>query len=384
MDSEKIQMSFYEQGDEGARPFPISADQWEKKAKEKLAAGPFDYVNGSAGAGDTFRSNLAAFQKYQIRPRICRDITKRDLTIQLFGNDVPVPFLLAPIGVNSILHHEAEIAPAKAAASYGVPYVLSNVSTKSMEDVAEAMGDAMRWFQLYPPKDHELTDSFLKRAEDTGYTAIVVTIDSTLLGWREKDLHNSYLPFLTGEGMGNYFSDPVFRKKLAVPPEEDVKKASKKALDEGNNTSFVWKELEYICDRTKLPVLLKGVTHPEDAVLAIDHGASGLIVSNHGGRQLDGAVATLDCLESVCAAAEHKVPVLLDGGVRRGADVLKAIALEATAVLIGRPYAYALGVAGETGVSEVIKNLIAETELQLGISGRSCINDIDSSFVIKH
>ncbi|MEK4027526.1 alpha-hydroxy-acid oxidizing protein [Pseudobacillus sp. FSL P4-0506] len=378
---EDIQMKFYQSGDEGAKLLPVSIKEWEEKAKKTLAAGPFDYVNGGAGAGDTMRANLEAFQKYQLRPRICRDVSKRDLTIKLFDQSIPVPIFLAPIGVNSILHPEAELAPAKAAAQLGVPYILSNVSTKSMEEVAEAMGGALRWFQLYPPKDHDLTNSFLKRAEDAGYSAIVVTIDSILLGWREKDLHNAYLPFLSGEGMGNYFSDPVFRSKLEEPPEKNVKAASRKALDEGNNTAFTWKELEYICQQTSLPVLLKGVTHPDDALLALEHGAAGIIVSNHGGRQLDGAVATLDVLPSICEAIEQKIPVLLDSGVRRGADVIKAMALGASAVLIGRPYAYALGVAGETGVREVIENFIAETELQLAISGRNSIKEVDRFLV---
>ncbi|OCA92131.1 alpha-hydroxy-acid oxidizing protein [Pseudobacillus wudalianchiensis] len=378
---EDIQMKFYQSGDEGAKLLPVSIKEWEERARKILAAGPFDYVNGGAGAGDTMRANLEAFQKYQIQPRICRNVEKRDLTIKLFGKSIPVPILLAPIGVNSILHPEAELAPAKAAAKLGVPYILSNVSTKSMEEVAEAMGDALRWFQLYPPKDHDLTNSFLKRAENAGYSAIVVTIDSTLLGWREKDLHNAYLPFLSGEGMGNYFSDPVFLSKLEEPPEKNVKAASKKALDEGNNTAFTWKELEYICQQTPLPVLLKGVTHPDDALLALEHGVKGVIVSNHGGRQLDGAVATLDVLPSICEAIENKIPVLLDSGIRRGADVMKAMALGASAVLIGRPYAYALGVAGEMGVREVIENFIAQTELQLAISGRSSIKEVDRLLV---
>jgi lactate 2-monooxygenase len=379
--SEDIQMKFYKSGDEAAKLLPISFEDWEKRAKQILGAGPFDYVSGAAGAGDTLCANLKAFQKYQIRPRLCREVSKRDITINLFGKKIPVPFLLAPIGINSVLHPEAELAPAKAAAKLGVPYILSNVSTKSMEEVAEAMGDALRWFQLYPPKDRKLTNSFLKRAEDAGYSAIVVTNDSTLLGWREKDLQNAYLPFLSGEGMGNYFSDPVFLSKLEEPPEKNVKAASKKALEEGNNTSFTWKELEYICNQTSLPVLLKGVTHPDDALLALVHGVDGIIVSNNGGRQLDGAVATLDVLPSICKVIENKIPVFLDSGVRRGADIIKAIALGASAVLIGRPYAYALAVAGEMGVKEVLENFIAETGLQLAISGRNSIEEVDHLLV---
>lgn len=381
--SETIQMDIYQCGDEAAKLLPVSFDEWENRAKQVLAAAPFGYVYGAAGAGDTHRGNVDAFQKYRLRPRVCSDISKRDLSVSIFGDRFPVPFLLAPIGVNTILHPDGELAPAKAAAKLGVPYILSNVSSVSMEEVAEAMGDAVRWFQLYPPKDHELTKSFLKRAEAAGFKAIVVTVDSTLLGWRETDLRNAYLPFLTGQGMGNYFSDPVFCSKLKESPDKNVKEAALKALEEGNNTCFTWKELEYIREQTRLPLLIKGITHPDDALLALEHGVDGIIVSNHGGRQLDGAVATLDALPSISESIQGKIPVIMDSGIRRGADILKAIALGATAVLVGRPYAYALAVAGQTGVEEVIKHLMAETELQLAISGRSRIEEVDQSLIMK-
>lgn len=381
--SETIQMDIYQCGDEAAKLLPISFDEWENRAKQVLAAAPFGYVYGAAGAGDTHRGNVDAFQKYRLRPRVCSDISKRDLSVSIFGDRFPVPFLLAPIGVNTILHPDGELAPAKAAAKLGVPYILSNVSSVSMEEVAEAMGDAVKWFQLYPPKDHELTKSFLKRAEAAGFKAIVVTVDSTLLGWRETDLRNAYLPFLTGQGMGNYFSDPVFCSKLKESPDKNVKEAALKALEEGNNTCFTWKELEYIREQTRLPLLIKGITHPDDALLALEHGVDGIIVSNHGGRQLDGAVATLDALPSISESIQGKIPIIMDSGIRRGADILKAIALGATAVLVGRPYAYALAVAGQSGVEEVIKHLMAETELQLAISGRSRIEEVDQSLIMK-
>lgn len=381
--SEEVQMNLYQSGDEAARMLPVSFDEWRDRAKEILAAAPYGYVDGAAGSGDTNRSNVEAFQKYRIRPRICCDISKRDISATLFGAKLPAPILLAPIGVNTILHRAGEIAPAKAAAKLGIPYILSNVSSVAMEEVAEAMGDSIRWFQLYPPIKHELTKSFLKRAELAGYSAIVVTVDSTLLGWRETDLRNAYLPFLAGDGMGNYFSDPEFRAMLDQSPEKDLNAAVLKALDEGNNTCFTWKELDFIRQHTGLPLLIKGITHPDDAILALEHGVDGIIVSNHGGRQLDGAVATLDALPNIKEAVNDKIPILMDGGIRRGADIIKAIALGATAVLVGRPYAYALAVAGETGVEAIIKNLIAETELQLAISGRQSVQDIDSSLVIK-
>lgn len=381
--SNRIQMNIYASGDQSAKLLPVSFEEWEQQAKDRLAAAPFGYVYGAAGAGDTHRGNIAAFQNYRLRPRVCCDISTCELKINLLGRTIPVPFLLAPIGVNTILHPDGERAPAKAAAKLGVPYILSNVSSHSMEQVAEAMGDGVRLFQLYPPKNTELTQSFLTRAEAAGYSAIVVTVDSTLLGWRETDLHNAYLPFLTGHGMGNYFADPVFRSMLKEPPEQNVRAAALKALEEGNNTCFTWKELDTIRRHTKLPLFVKGITHPDDAVMALAHGADGIIVSNHGGRQLDGAIATLDALPLVIEAVRGQVPVLLDSGIRRGADILKAIALGASAVLIGRPYAYAMAVAGEDGVREVIQNLIAETELQLAISGRCSIADVDSSLLMK-
>jgi lactate 2-monooxygenase len=380
---DQIQMHFYQSGDNAARMLPVSYSEWEEKAREMLAAGPFGYVYGAAGSGDTLNANIQAFKKWYLRPRVCSDISKRDLSIALFDVKLPAPFLLAPIGVNSILHEDGELAPARAATELGIPYVLSNVSTKSMEEVAEAMGKGVRWFQLYPPKDEELTKSFLKRAEKAGYTAIVVTVDSTLLGWREHDLRNGYLPFLQGHGMGNYFSDPVFRATLDEPPEQNAKEAILKALSEGNNTCFTWQKLEFIRKNTDLPLLLKGITHPDDALLSMEHGVDGLIVSNHGGRQLDGAIATLDALPMIMDSVQDKVPVLLDSGIRRGADVIKALALGAKAVLIGRPYAYGLAVAGKIGVKEVLEKFIAETELQLGISGVKSIAELNHNMIVK-
>lgn len=381
--SADIQMSIYESGDEGARLLPVSLSEWEERAEKKLDAGSFGYVHGGAGAGDTMRANIDAFQTYRIRPRICMDISNRDLSVKLFGHKFTAPFLFAPIGVNSIFHPDAELAPAKAAAKLGIPYILSNVSTMDLEKVAEVMGDGIRWFQLYPPRNHELTKSFLSRAEAAGYSAIVVTIDSTLLGWRETDLRNAYLPFLSGHGMGNYFSDPVFCSMLDESPEKNRKAAVKVALDEGNNICFKWKDLDFIRQQTKLPILLKGVTHPDDAIVAIEHGVDGIIVSNHGGRQLDGAIGTLEALPFICEAVKEKVPILMDSGIRRGADILKAMALGASAVLIGRPYVYALAVAGQMGVEEVMKHLFTETELQMAISGRTSIQELDRSLVMK-
>ncbi|MCI3920437.1 alpha-hydroxy-acid oxidizing protein [Paenibacillus sp. TRM 82003] len=380
---DEIQMDIYQCGDHAQTKFPIALDDWEKKAQEILGAGPFGYVYGAAGAGNTLASNIQAFKKYVLRPRVCSDVSKRSLQIKLFGKEIPVPFLFAPIGVNSILHPEAELAPAKVAAELGIPYILSNVSTTPMEVVAEAMGDSNRWFQLYPPKSEDLTKSFIKRAENAGYSAIVVTVDSKLLGWREVDLRNSYLPFLSGQGMGNYFTDPVFKEMLEEPIEQNKRAACLRALAEGNNQCFTWELFSNIRELTKLPLLIKGLTHPDDALLAKEHGADGIIVSNHGGRQLDGAIGTLDALPDIVEAINGSIPILLDSGIRHGADIIKALCLGADAVLIGRPYAYALAVGGQSGVKQLMSHFVAETELQLAISGRKTIQELDRSVITR-
>lgn len=382
-DHEDIQMQIYKSGDDAARLLPISYEDWEKRAEQILAAGPFGYVRGGAGAGDTMKANVEAFKKWVIRPRVCRDITERDLSCTLFGQTLPVPILLAPIGVNTILHPRGELAAARAAAKEGVTYIISNVSSYSMEEVAAEMGDAPRWFQLYPPMDEGLCKSFLQRAEAAGYQAIVVTLDSTLLGWRETDLHNGFLPFIHGHGQGNYLSDPVFKSGFLEEPMKDDEEVVQKILDEGNNTFFTWREVEKLRKWTKLPIILKGITHPDDALLALEHGVDGIVVSNHGGRQLDGAIATLDALPEIAEVINGRIPLLLDSGIRRGADVLKALALGASAVLVGRPYAYGLAVAGEGGVREVLQRLIAEFELQLAIAGRASVREVDRSLVMK-
>jgi isopentenyl diphosphate isomerase/L-lactate dehydrogenase-like FMN-dependent dehydrogenase len=254
---------------------------------------------------------------------------------------------------------------------------LSTVSSRSIEEVAEAMGAATRWFQLYWGKDMELTASMLRRAEKAGYGAVVVTLDTSMLAWRERDLSYPYLPFLLGQGLANYFSDPVFRTHLPKPPEEDPAAAIRLWGALFSNTSLTWQHLRQLREHTKLPILLKGILHPDDARKALEHGADGIIVSNHGGRQVDGAVASLDALPGVVKAVGNQAPVLFDSGIRRGADVLKAVALGARAVLVGRLYVWGLAVAGEQGVREVLLNLLADTDLTLALSGYSSFAELD-------
>lgn len=285
--------------------------------------------------------------------------------------------MLAPLGVQRIIHPSGELATARAAAALGVPLVLSTVSSTPLEDVAAAMGEAPRWFQLYWPADRELAASLIERAETAGYGALVITLDAAFLGWRPRDLERAYLPFLYAEGLANYFVDPVFRASLGRPPEDDVAAAVTRVAALFANPALTWDDLAFARERTPLPIYLKGILDPEDARRALGHGMDGVIVSNHGGRQVDGAIAALDALPAVVAAVDGRAPVLFDSGIRSGADVFKAVALGARACMIGRPFALGLGVAGEAGVRDALLNLLAEFDLTMALSGCAAIDEID-------
>lgn len=368
-------------GSEATPALPVSFEDWEARARAALADEPWWYVAGGAGCGDTMRANREAFFRWQIRPKIGTDVSERDIGVTLFDTSLVAPFLLAPVGVQGILHKDGELATARAAASTGVPFILSNVSSFTIEQVAAAAGDSPRWFQLYPGKNEDVMQSTLSRAEASGYTAIVVTVDTAMLGWRENDLTTGYLPFLNGDGCANYLSDPAFRALLSKTPEEDPRSAIMLMLSLFSYPAFTWDDVDWLRRATRLPLLLKGVLDADDAAIALDHGVDGIIVSNHGGRQVDGAIASLDALPQVVEAIEDRVPVLLDSGIRRGADVLKAIALGADAVLLGRPFAYALASDGEAGVRHVIRTLMADIDLTLALSGRTSVEDLDRSLL---
>ncbi len=358
--------------------WPMTAEDWERAAEEKLDPEPFGYVAGGAGSEATMRANIEAFERWRIRPHMLSGNAQRDISAEVLGMRSPAPFLLAPIGVLSIVHPEGEIAVAQAAAASGVPMVLSSAATHSIEEVAET--NCPRWFQLYWVSDREICASFVRRAEEAGYGAIVVTLDTLTLGWRPRDLRQAYLPFLDGEGCGQFFSDPVFCSRLDKKPEEDVLAAAAMMLATFPNLALTWDDLDWLRGQTKLPLLVKGVLTAEDARRAFDHGCDGVIVSNHGGRQVDGAVAALDALVEVRDELADAV-VLMDSGIRRAADVLKAIALGADAVLLGRPYAYALAVGGRQGVEELIQNLMAEIDLNLALMGATSVRDLDRSWL---
>ena len=364
-------------------PRSIGSDEWEARARAALGAEQFGYVAGSAGAEATARANAEAFYRWRIRPRMLRDVNVRDLSASLFGADLPVPVILAPVGALGIIHQEADRAPARAAAALGVPFTLSTVSSVSIEEIAEFMGDAPRWFQLYPGTDVEVTESMIRRAESAGYSALVVTVDTALLGWRPRDLRTGYLPFLAAQGLANYLSDPVFRSRLARPPEEDPRGAVMQWLATFGNPALSWSDLDRIRSHTRLPLLLKGITHPGDALEAAERGADAVVVSNHGGRQVDGAIAALDALPLVHEAVGDRIPVLMDSGIRSGADVMKALALGASAVLLGRPYVYGMAAAGESGVRDVVSDLLAELDLQLALSGCASVRDLGPSWLTR-
>ena len=365
----------------GEPPAAVAAEDWEALARERLPGPAFDYVAGGAGSESTMRANLEAFDRRRIRPRMLTSNAERELSVEVLGTRSPAPFFLAPIGVLSIVHPDAELAVARAAAATGVPMILSSAASSSIEDVAAANGDGPRWFQLYWWNDFDLAASLVARAEEAGYRAIVVTLDTLTLGWRPRDLRNAYLPFLGGEGIAQFTSDPLFRAKLEKPPEEDVATAAITALMTFPNLALAWSDLEWLRGRTELPIVLKGILTAEDARLAREHGVDGVVVSNHGGRQVDGAVAALEALVEVRDELGPEATVLMDSGIRRGPDVLKALALGADAVLLGRPYVYGLAAAGQEGVETVIRHLLAETDLTLALAGGNSVRTLDRSFV---
>jgi isopentenyl diphosphate isomerase/L-lactate dehydrogenase-like FMN-dependent dehydrogenase len=374
------QFEIYQLGLAGKKlSVPVSLAQLEKKAAEMLPAPAYDYVAGGASGERTMRANLAAFERWRIVPRMLRDVSERDLSIEMLGHTLPAPVLLGPVGVQGIIHPDADLASGRAAATLGIPFVLSTLSSRSIEDVAQAMGNAPRWFQLYWGKDHELTGSMLRRAKRSGYSALVVTLDTAMLGWRERDLQHPYLPFLLGQGLANYFTDPVFRSRLAETPESDATAAIRLWATLFSNTALTWSDLEWLRQQTRLPILLKGILHADDARRALDSGVDGIIVSNHGGRQVDGAIAALDALPAVAAVVQQKIPVLFDSGIRYGSDAIKALALGARAVLLGRLYLWGLAIAGEQGVRDVAQNFIAEFDLTMGLSGYKCCRELDAS-----
>jgi isopentenyl diphosphate isomerase/L-lactate dehydrogenase-like FMN-dependent dehydrogenase len=376
-DLETYQDEIYLNGLSGAVPaLPADLSALEPRARDYLAPEAFSYIVGGAGSGDTVRQNAAALRRWRIVPRMLTDVSTCCYDRMVLGTRLAVPMLLAPVGVLRIAHPDGELAVARAAAAAGVPMVLSTASSTAMEEVAAASGAGPRWFQLYWPSDTAVAVSFLERAKAAGFSVLVVTLDTRMLAWRPHDLDRAYLPAMRGIGVQNYLTDPAFRAGLASPAEDDPHAAIMHCLQMFGRPSLTWDDLPFLRQHWDGPIVLKGILSVADARRSVDVGADGIIVSNHGGRQVDGAVGALDALPAIAEAVGGQASVLFDSGIRGGADMVKALALGARAVLIGRPYAYGLGLAGQDGVRHVLRVLRAEFELTMRLSGYARLDEL--------
>jgi lactate 2-monooxygenase len=401
----------YRDGVLGRRPaVPTDFLELERRAQRASSAKGWAYVAGGAGEGRTMRHNRDAFDRWRIVPRMAHGVIERDLTVDLLGTTLSSPLLLAPVGAGQLIDPDSDLHTARAAAAAGVPYVFTNQGGTPMEECAAAMGDAARWVQLYWSTDEQLVDSLIGRAEAIEAGALVVTLDTTVLGWRPQDLNLGSLPFAQGLGIGQYTSDPRFRDLVAERAGRgsasdtqvtlgairsllsitrnhpgrflaNLRSALPRTsvetfLDIYSNPGLSWDHLATLRDRTRLPVVLKGILHPDDARKAFDLGVDAIVVSNHGGRQVDNAIASLDALAGIREAVGPEPTVLMDSGIRTGADVFVSLALGADAVLLGRPYMYGLAIAGQRGVEEVIANVIAELDLTMALTGARDLSGI--------
>jgi lactate 2-monooxygenase len=362
----------YARGLGGETPsIPVSFAELERQAAATMDERAANYVFAGAGSENTIDANREAFARHRIVPRMLRDVATRDLSTTLLGTAMPAPLLLAPIGVQKVVNEEGELATARAAANLGVPMIASTASAFTLEEIADAAGEAPRWFQLYWATDRELVKSFVSRAEKAGYGAIVVTVDTFLPGWKPRDLQQAWLPFLQGVGNANYLKDPVFRGGLEKTPEEDLGAATGHYLGVLSNPSLGWDDLEWLRGQTSLPIVVKGIQHADDAREAARRGLDGIVVSNHGGRQVDGALGSLDALPAIAEAAGDDLAVLFDSGIRNGSDAIKALALGADAVCLGRPYVWGLALEGQAGVETVLKMFLADFDLTMALCGHT-------------
>jgi lactate 2-monooxygenase len=410
----RTQTGIFRSGASGiAQRVPTRWPSLVEAARRTMTANAWAYVHGSSGTESTVDANARAFERWRIVPRMLRDVSERELGITLFGHHYPTPLLTSPVGVLELVHPDADLAIARAAGSLGIPAILSSQASIPMERVAAECGGGPLWFQLYWSSSDELAASLVARAEKLGAQAIVVTLDTHMLGWRPRDLDRAYLPFIHGMGIAQYTSDPVFRRlvaeRMARPEDPDAPKpkitptavrtllgmarrypgsfganlrsgepraAVETFLDVFSRSDLTWEKLAFLRERTALPILLKGIQHSDDARRALDFGADGVIVSNHAGRQVDGAIASLDALPGIVEAVAGRAPVLFDSGVRGGADIFRALALGAAAVCVGRPWVYGMAIAGEQGAREVLRNLLAEFDLTLGLSGHRAVGEL--------
>ena len=371
------QLEIYAAGLGGVVPaLPMAYPELEARAARALPPSVLSYVAGGAGTEHTQRANAAAFRQWGLMPRMLVGATKRDLSVELFGRTLPSPLFMAPIGVLGLCAQDGhgDLATAQAAARTGVPMVASTLSVDPLEDVAAQFGGTPGFFQLYTPTDRELAESLVHRAEAAGFAGIVVTLDTWVTGWRPRDLATSNFPQLRGHCLANYTSDPVFRARLGQDPAGDTG-ATVRLWAQLFGNPLTWDDLPWLRSITTLPLLLKGICHPDDARRAIDAGVDGIYCSNHGGRQADGGLPALDCLPGVVAAAAGR-PVLFDSGVRSGADVIKALALGATAVGVGRPYAWGLALGGADGIVHVLRSLLAGADLIMAVDGYPSLGEL--------
>lgn len=417
-----VQKNIFLKGMAGRKPsIPVAFKNLELKAKDKLSKKAYAYIAGGAGEGTTIRANRNGFSRYSFKANMMQATTQVDMDITLFGNTYKSPLIAAPIGALELAHKKADKAVARACSDLDIPMAFSNQASYSMEDCVNAMGDSPRWFQLYWSKSDDLVKSFLGRAEMAGCDAIIVTLDTTSLGWRPQDLDLGYLPFLHGQGIAQYSSDPIFNQLITdnefqqeiksgeLPPitYETIKNilqlssrypgsfftnllkgramaAVRTFINIYMRPSLRWSDLSKLRQMTSLPIIVKGIQTVEDAQKAIEENVDGIIVSNHGGRQIDGGVAAIQCLDEICNTITPAFPVLFDSGIRSGADVLKALSLGAHAVLVGRPYVYGLALDGRRGAEAVFKYLLAEMELQLSLMGIASISELNRSFLYKN
>ncbi|HEY9353846.1 MAG TPA: alpha-hydroxy-acid oxidizing protein [Nocardioides sp.] len=410
-----LQSAIFRKGLFGHRPVvPTEPSALAEAAQRAMSKEAWAYVDGGAGQQRTVAANTAAFDHFRLVPRMLTNVESRDLRTTLFGVDMPAPLMLGPVGVLELAHPRAEHEVAAAARATGIPMVISTQASVPMEEVAKDLGDTPRLYQLYWSKDETIVESFVRRAEAIGSDALVVTLDTHMLGWRTRDLDLGYLPFARGLGIAQYTSDPAFRALVeqrlsggsgtSVRPglreipsaltavasmaqhhpgklvdnlrSGHARAAVETFLDVFSRSDLIWDDLDRLREMTDLPIVLKGLQAPEDARRALEHGVDGIIVSNHGGRQVDGAIASIDALPSIVDEVDGRIPVLFDSGIRSGADILKALALGADAVLLGRPYVYGLALAGAAGVQAVLEHMIAELDLSLGLVGCRSVEEI--------
>ncbi|GMN03951.1 alpha-hydroxy-acid oxidizing protein [Erythrobacter sp. MTPC3] len=372
-----MQNEIYNAGLQGTLPsFPVDFATLEKRAHEALGPMLTNYVAGGCGDEHTQDTNASAFHHWGMIPRMMVDCTERDLSIELFGHTLPSPLFMAPIGLNgeATQDRHGDMAAAKASAMTGVPFCASTLSNDPLEDVKEACGDTPAFFQLYTPRNREFAESLIARAEKAGYSALVVTLDTWVTGWRPRDLNASNFPQLRGKVLQNYFTDPVFRSLLEMPPEEDPA-AAIMMFAQVFGQVLTWEDMKWFKSVTEMPIVLKGICHADDARRAVDCGADAIYCSNHGGRQANGGIATIDLLEDIVKAAGD-VPVLFDSGIRSGSDAVKAIALGARAVGVGRPYTYGLAIGGAEGAAWVLKSMLAEADLLMAVNGYPTLDEV--------